>query len=445
MKRMQRRLVSMVGTALSAALVPTLAVADECTDLMDDLALPGTTITAQFYGPGDFDPPGGTPPVEIHFCRVAGIISIIKPTGDSEIAFEVWMPRYAEDWNGKFMGVGNSAFAGNVSYRAMVPALASGYATASTDTGHTGNFRSASWGLGQPERVRDFAYRAVHEMTVKAKAIVAAFYYPVSMPPRLYSYFNGCSSGGRQGLKEAQAYADDYDGIIAGAPANNWTLLRSGIIGHALFTLADSIESPTEVMPGPSYLPPAKYQLITDAVIAACDANDGLVDGVLDDPRRCSFNPRRLQCHPGTDAPDCLTKEQVNTVQNIYDGVRFSNHQQVYPGLPRSSEIVWGGFHGGSFFGLQPQPTALSHFQHLVFEDPNWDWRTFNPDTDVPFAQSVGAVEIDATDPDLRDFRDRGGKIITWHGWLDERMSAHNSINYYESVVDFMRLTDRSR
>ena len=438
MRRRQRLLVSMVGMALFAALAPTPAVADVATECADLLGFDSTITEAEFHNANDFYPPDGTPPVPSDFCRVAGIIA---PTGDSEIAFEVWMPPQAE-WNGRFMGVGNGAFAGSVVYGALVSALRRGYATASTDTGHGGgDSRDASWGLGHPEKVIDFAYRAVHEMTVKAKAIVDAFY---GGGPA-YSYFDGCSSGGRQGLKEAQFFPLDYDGIIVGAPANNWTLLRSGIMGHALFTLADSIPTPTGVIPGPSYIPPAKYELITDATLAACDAKDGVVDGVLDDPRRCSFNPRRLQCQPGTDALGCLTGKQVESARNIYDGVRFSNHQQVYPGMPRSSEIVWGGFHGGGPAGLQPQPTALSHFRYLVFGNEFWERRTFNPDTDVPLAQSVLAAQIDATDPDLRAFRDRGGKIIMWHGWLDQRMTAQNSIDYYESVFDFLHANERPR
>ncbi len=273
MKRRQRLLASIVGAALFAALAPASAVADvvdECADLTG-LVLSGTTITvAEFHGAGTFVPPGGTERVPRDFCRVAGII---EPTGDSAIAFEVWMPPQAE-WNGRFMGVGNGAFAGSVVYGALVPALRRGYATASTDTGHGGgDSRDASWGLwglGHPEKVIDFAYRAVHEMTVKAKALVDEFY---GIGPA-YSYFDGCSSGGRQGLKEAQRFPDDYDGIIVGAPANNWTLLRSGIMGHALFTLADSTPTPTEVIPGPSYIPPTKYGLITDATLLACDAKD---------------------------------------------------------------------------------------------------------------------------------------------------------------------------
>jgi feruloyl esterase len=298
----------------------------------------------------------------------------------------------------------------------MVVMLARGYAVASTDTGHQSNGGDASWALRHPEKQIDFGYRAVHEMTVRAKAIVEAFY---AARPR-FSYWTGCSSGGKQGLKEAQRFPDDYDGIIAGAPANYWTHLMTQIlwVAHAARKDPESV------------IPQSKYPAINAAVMAACDSRDGVKDGVLEDPRRCQFKPASLQCK-GPDGPDCLTGAQVSALEKVYAPARNPRTgEEIFPGLPVGSELGWAQL---------PQPflIAESHYKYIVHGDAAWDYRTLDFDKDLAKADAIDAAlgQFTANDPDLLAFRKRGGKLIQYHGWNDQQISAQNSVNYYERVV----------
>ena len=382
------------------------------------LSRPNVTITqATVVGAGQFSPqgPGGAvPPAAAKlpaFCRVAATLT---PTPDSDIKIEVWMPQ--QGWNGKFMGVGNGGWAGNISYPAMAEALGQGYAVASTDTGHVGNGGDASFALGHPEKLIDFGYRAVHEMTAAAKAFVNAFY---DTAPR-FSYWNGCSTGGKQGLTEAQRFPADYDGIIAGAPANNWTRLMTGLLWAGRATLTDPA----------SRIPPEKFAVLNRAVLNACDAQDGVTDGVLENPRSCRFDPQVVACKAG-DAPDCLTTAQVEAARKIYGPATNGRTREVlYPGLPAGSELGWGAAAGGP----APFQIPLSHFQNVVFGDTKWDFRTFDFDRDFARAERADNGTLTATNPDLNAFIKRGGKLLMFHGWNDQLISAQNSVNYYESV-----------
>ena len=338
------------------------------------LKLPDTTITsAQSVGAGAFTMPSGgfTPsPISANslppFCRVS---ATLRPSQDSDIKIEVWLP--AADWNGKFQGVGNGGWTGSISYDALMAALQRGYASASTDTGHAGGVVDGSFALGHPEKVVDFGYRAVHEMTVQAKAIVAAYY---DKRPR-YSYWIGCSSGGKQGLKEAQRYPNDYDGIIAGAPANNWIHLMTSVVWLGAATHQDPA----------SFIPPSKYRMMHDAVIQACDATDGLRDGLIDDPRQCHFDPKVLAC-PGADAPTCLTAPQVEAAKKIYGpATNPRTGQAIFPGLEPGSELGWAFMAGGQ----EPSEIGMAEFRDIVYHDPNWDWRTFDFDQGVALAEKV--------------------------------------------------------
>ena len=301
----------------------------------------------------------------------------------------------------------------------MGVALRRGYAAASTDTGHKGSVGDASFALGHPEKVIDFGYRSVHEMTVKAKAIIAAYY---GKEARL-AYWSGCSSGGKQGLKEAQWFPLDYDGIIAGAPANFWThLIASGIwIAQA------TRENPA------GYIPKEKYAVLHKAVLDARDAADGVKDGVLEDPTRCHFDPKQLQC-TGADGPNCLTSAQVEAARKIYSGPRNPRTgEQIFPGLEPGSELGW------DFFARGPEPPIVaSHFKYLVFKNPDWDYRTLNFDSDVALADKLDNGVLTATDADLKEFFAHGGKLLLYHGWTDAGIAPQNSINYYDSVVGAM-------
>jgi feruloyl esterase len=372
------------------------------------------------------------------FCRVAATLT---PTSDSDIKIEVWMPAASAQgpgeprsstersrapepgseaeprsrWNGKFQAVGNGGWAGSISYGALAAALSAGYATASTDTGHIGN--SAEFALGHPEKVIDIGYRAVHEMTIKAKAIIEAYY---GTAPRL-SFWNGCSLGGRQGLAEAQRYPADFDGIVAGAPA--W----SNIHLHAGRLAVNQAVNKTPQ----SYIPPEKYPAIHRAVIDACDGLDGVKDGVLENPMQCRFDPQVLKC-PGADGSMCLTAPQVESVRALYAPVKHPRTGEViYPGVRVGSELSFG-----VIGGLEPVSTALGAFRYVVFEDANWDWRRFNLATDVDFADKKDKGVLSTSDPNLQPFFDRGGKLLIYHGWNDTQVAPDHSIMYFNKVVD---------
>ncbi len=412
-------LVLVVGLLAAVIPGPTPAAAAACESL-SALAVPNTTITvAQSVPSGTFSAPSGEVVNDLPaFCRVAGFAT---PTSASRIGFEVWMP--SSGWNGKFEGIGNGGFAGSILYSALAPGLRRGYATAGTDDGHTGG--DARWALGHPERVVDFGYRAVHETAERAKAIIRAFY---GNGPR-HSYFSGCSDGGREALMEAQRFPDDYDGIIVGAPANFWTHHFVGFVWNEQATMGG---------PG-SYIPTSKLPAIQAAALAACDALDGIVDGIIDDPRRCHFDPSQLLCQ-GADANTCLTAPQVTALMKIMDGPRNpGTGKQIFPGYTPGAVAapgnwsVWitGAPPGGAlqfFFGNQ-------FFTNMVFEDPSWDFRTFDFDSDVDVTDNKLAGILNSTNPDLRRLKARGGKIIMYHGWEDGAIAPLNAINYYESVV----------
>ena len=345
------------------------------------------------------------------FCRVAATLT---PVPDSEIKIEVWLP--ATGWNGKLEAVGNGAWAGSISTSALATALGAGYAAASTDTGHTGG-NPATFTIGHPEKVIDFAYRAVHEMTVTAKALIGAYY---GSAPK-FSYFNGCSTGGRQAITAVQRYPNDFDGVVAGASAMNVSHLQ----GNQAWT--GQISHQDEA----GYIPAAKYPALHAAALNACDALDGVKDGVIENPRVCKFDPKVLQC-TGADGPSCLTAPQVEVAKKIYSGVTNSiTGKSMFPGLEPGSEMGWS-----SLSGAQPLALGVEIYRYLVHQDAKWDFATFNADTDIPLAEKVIGPTMDAVDPNLKPFVDHGGKLLMYHGWADPGISPRNSVNYYQSVLD---------
>jgi feruloyl esterase len=403
---------SLLAVSAFAALLPSAAAAASCESLAS-LSLPETRITsAQSVAAGDFTPPGAPQPIRNlpAFCRVAATLA---PSQDSDIKIEVWMP--ASGWNGKFEAVGNGGWSGNIGYGALASGITRGYASASTDTGHAGG--SAEFALGHPEKLIDFAYRSEHEMTVKAKALIAAFY---GSGPKL-SYWNGCSSGGKQGLKEAQKYPEDFDGIIAGAPANNWVALISSDMMNSVAMLKDPA----------SRIPPPKLEILHKRAVEACDALDGVKDGLIDDPTKCRFDPAVLLCQ-GPETETCLTAAQVQAAKTVYGP--FTNprtHKTIYPGLEPGSELGWIAFAGTNPFAI-----SNDYFRYVVRQNPNWDFRTFDADRDVALAEKLDHDNVlKAVDPDLRKFVSHGGKLILYHGWSDNLIAPLNSINYFNSVV----------
>ena len=396
------------------------ARAADCAALLHT-KLPDTTLTiAQAAPSGRFTPPYGRAVDKIPaFCRLAGVI---RPSSDSYIRFEVWLP--IEGWNGKFLSVGNGGFAGSINYSGMAGDLRRGYATAGTDTGHEADAEDASWAFHHPEKVIDFGYRALHATSLNAKSLMQAFY---TRSPR-YSYFDSCSDGGREGLMEAQRFPEDFDGILAGAPANFWS--------HMLAAGIDVIQGVYGRNPA-GYIPSIKIPGLQAAALAACDAQDGVKDGIISDPLRCRFDPSALLCK-GDDSRDCLTAPQVNSAKKLYAGGVNKRGKQIFPGFMPGAEdgpSGWSQWITGSSPGKASASLYIeNYFRYMVFENPTWNLLTANVDLAVQSADEKTASLLNATDPDLRRFQARGGRLILYHGWNDPAISPMNTINYYKSV-----------
>ncbi len=417
---------------LSAAAAAAAQEAPNC-ERLSKLILPQATLaSAQVVEAGQLqitNVPSALAAQLPKFCRV---VATLKPSTDSEIKIEVWMP--TSGWNGRLQGVGNGGLAGSIAYLALATAVKDGYAAASTDTGHSGTPVSGEWALKRPEKILDFAHRAVHEMTVAAKAVIKSHYGRAQH----HAYWNGCSEGGNQGLHEAQRYPQDYDGIVAGAPANYMTHLQTGglWISHAIH------KDPA------SFIAAGKLPAINQAVLSACDTLDGRKDGIVDDPRACTVAFSRLQC-TGVETDQCLTAAQLDGLTKVYAGAKNPRTgKQIFPGYSPGSELEWGSW----IVGTDAPPQNRQHliadnlFKHMVFDKAEWDWRTFDFETDVALADQRASA-LNSINPDLRAFKQRGGKLFQYHGWYDPAIAPLNSINYFESVQkqlgdtkDFYRL-----
>jgi len=297
----------------------------------------------------------------------------------------------------------------------MARSLRDGYATSSTDTGHTGG--NASFALGHPEKLVDYAYRAVHEMTVKSKAIASAFYGTGVKR----AYFNGCSTGGRQALIAAQRFPDDFDGIIAGAAANP----KSGLDAWRIWMTQAMLKNQA------SFIPEEKHRVIHQAVLDACDTIDGVKDGLIENPTRCHFDPAVLACR-GTDGPNCLTAAQLETAKVVMSPVKNrQTGELIFPGFEPGTELGWSRM----LSGPEPYANAVEQFKYIVFKDPTWDWRTFDLERDLAAAEKSGQGTLASIDPNLTAFAQRGGKLITYHGWSDQNIAPQASVNFFTRAL----------
>jgi feruloyl esterase len=355
--------------------------------------------------------------IKVPFCRVRARST---PNPDSDIRFELWLPT-PEAWNSKYQGVGNGGNAGTLLYPAMGRALETGYAVSGTDTGHVGAMGDSQWTISHPEKILDFGWRSIHKTAVASKALVNQYYGKA--PAR--SYFNGCSTGGRQGLVEAQRFPEDYDGIVIGAPANYWPLLNAFGANHYKYLLTDP----------DNWLSPEKLALINKASLAACNG----VGGLIDDPSQCKFSPSALLCRSGQSG-SCLTDKEIATVQRLYSGLKDAAGNSIYPGLTPGAEVLWGLWRMGPSdrrgIGSLSYGFNNGFFRDWVMQDPNWDLKSFSFDADLSEALngSVGKA-VYADSPDLSAFEKRGGKLIHYHGWHDPAIPAAASIKYYQSVA----------
>ncbi|HWF08571.1 MAG TPA: tannase/feruloyl esterase family alpha/beta hydrolase [Bryobacteraceae bacterium] len=414
-------------------LAATLAFAETPCDQLK-LALPDTSVTSiDFVPAGPFVAPaaavdpnapapapgrgrggrGGQPPVAVPaYCRVQ---MVLTPSSDSHIEASMFLP--VENWNGKLEVVGNGGWAGSISYPAMAAALREGYATASNDTGHRANDNGGGgmFALDHPEKLTDFAWRAMHDTVVKAKLITVAFY---GKGPK-YSYYNGCSTGGRQGLIEATRFPDDFDAIAAGAPANPHVHLH-----------AAGVERSLELMKNNAPLTQAKVETLHNAVMNACDALDGVKDGIIGNPMKCHYDPAALLCK-GEDGPNCLTPGQLKTVQIVFGDVKTKKGEVVWTGYPAGTEL--------DVASLRNVPTGPGGVWDVIrivgHQEKDYDWHNFDLDTELALADKAA---MDVLTYDLSAFKAHGGKMLLYHGLADSTIPPGHTILYYNEVLATM-------
>ncbi len=399
----------------TAAAMATAIEASMCTNLVN-LSLENTRITSSEVVPegvfqqpaGSISPPTGRNPEPIpEHCKVT---MVLTPSNDSHINVELWMPM--QEWNGKFIAAGNGVWGGAIhGYSDMQENLRRGYATAATDTGHTGSPMSTEFAHGHPEKVIDFAYRAIHKMTVRSKQVIHAFYH---QPPD-YSYFKSCSTGGRQGVMSAQRYPGDFDGIIAGNMANRIVYMHTARVAESIRQSRHSESALSE----------DKAKIVNAAVMGKCETPE---EGFLNNPHQCEFDFSTLRCN-GEERADCLTEAQLTTVEIFYGGLRTSDGRLIFSGQPLGNPIP---AQSSSSPGRNGADIAI-----VGFQNPDYDWNDFDLDRDMPRIETAAGF-IDATNPDLRGFKAHGGKLLMYHGWIDSGISAENSIHYYNSVLDEM-------
>jgi feruloyl esterase len=414
----------------SFVLISMPAAAQQPCESLASVKIPNITILSAKAGSPGFElpaqpgPMGNMPAVKIPvpFCRIEAYSA---PSNDSHIGIEVWLPASA-NWNGKFLAAGNPGFIGSLSSAGLAQIMQRGYVAAGTDTGHVD--AGFEWAIGHPEKWADWGYRAVHEMVTLTKKLSEAYYGKQIQ----YSYWNSCHNGGNQGLNEAQRYPDDFDGIIAGDPAFWISHLQPGSLYISWLALKDGVG-------GPGYIPPAKVEVLHKAAIAACDGIDGLVDGLIENPPSCRFDPASIQCK-GADGPDCLTAGQVDTARKIYEGAKFKDGTPIFSGFERGSEQNWN-------FMIEKEPFSvnINFFKGMVYQDPNWDFRTFDVDRDTKLAIERTGKYVDGNNPDLQPFKKSGGKLIIVASWNSMGLPPRSVTEYYKNVEKTMGGPDKTQ
>ena len=411
-------LVSGAVLGPAAAGTPT-----SCTSL-STFSHPNTTINSANSQPGGpYVAPDAWHLVFTNLPPYCEVQATIQPTADSSIKVRVWMP--TTNYNGRYLGTGNGGYAGGFFFSELADGINRGFATANTDMGATlAAGVNADAMVGHPEKWKDFGWRATHLMTTFAQALINAFYGN----PAAKSYFAGCSTGGQQALMEAQRFPNDYDGILAGAPAFNRTHLHTILIAQYRATH----KTPA------SYIPATKFDVVNNAVLAQCRKQDGGApnDPFLTDPRDCKFDPASLQC-PGGDGPNCLNPDQVAAMKVYYAGsTNLSNGALIAPGNARGSETSNPGALGFAFNESSTEPTFDSLFKWVF--GLTWQWQTFDFNKDMAKVDQVLAADLNANSTDLRPFVVKGSKLILYHGFADPLIPAQTSINYYDALMQTM-------
>lgn len=425
--------VRLLGFVSSLALLPALglmgggAVAQGAhDDVASCKAMAGKSVGANAsITSADYNSDGATfgrTKVTGAFCRLVGVA---KPSADSNVGFEIWLPP-ASRWNGKYQQEGSGGSAGSIGYGAMVEPLSAGYATLTTDNGHItdpnspGGGSENRWALGHPEKMVDFAYRAVHVSSVAAKDAIEKYYGKKASE----AYFVGCSQGGRQALMEATRFPDDFDGIVAGAPAWHWTNQMVGAVWNTLPSIKDA-----------SALTDETGAILNRAAIKACDKMDGVEDGIISDPRRCDFDPKAITCKAGQTA-ECLTAVQVDAAEKIYAGAHKSDGTRIFAGYTRGSEVPWARV----WAGKNPGGSGWEFWRFAVAQSGETPDNAFDFDKDTDRmlnSKLLGESMSEAYNakPDLSGFLRHGGKLIQYHGWADNMVSAYGSVDFYNQIV----------
>jgi hypothetical protein len=412
------------GEAMAAPAQPgPVPLASSCDALVGKQFGHATILEAHLTtGPTELNSQyGGSASVTKPMCRVLGQS---KPTADSDIRFEVWLPM-AQGWNHHYQAIGGGGNAGTFSRRAVKRAFDGGYAVSGQDNGHTGRPDDASFALGHPEKVVDFGWRSLHEVALASKAVIEAYY---GQAPDL-SLFNGCSTGGRQALALAQRFPADYDGISAGAPANAWPELNaiSAKFGRFLMDHPDA------------WVSPAKLLTVQNAVQQHC----GGIKGIIDDPQACTFDVSTLAC-AGEDSDGCLTQGEVAGLKARFADLVDDDGRLLYPSFSPGAEVSLGRIWMGSsrqerWYSSGAAAMPEGFFKDYVAGRSDWTIRDFEWKRDLQAArQGVIGKAVAAENPDLSAFAGRGGKLIQWHGWHDMAIPSRNSVRYYNSVVSRM-------
>ena len=430
-RRRRRSRVASPLAAVAVMLQAAPAAAIGCTDIAN-IALPNTTITrAQSYAAGETI--SGSTKAPVGLCRVAGTI---KPGSQSNVHFEVWIPTDGS-WNKKFQQIGNGGFAGSISLSGIANAVSRGYATAGTDDGTSGPPAGAPAFIGNMDVLLDYGYRAVKATTDDAKAIVNAL---MGVGPD-YSYFVGCSDGGREALQSAQRYPEDFDGIIVGSPVND----QVGEFGASyLYNMQATLTGPQTNGVPDAYIPTSKLGLLSNAALAKCVGKDGGVatDAFLSDPRQCFFDPGIVQCNGGQDPNTCLTPPQVEAARKIYAGPH-EHGILLFPGLEAGSESAPGDWNswisGSSPASPGSQYTLGFGFGcDLMLGVTSCDYLGLDVVAQDRAARQVLEPILSSVNPDLRAFKAHGGKMIQYAGWADAAIAPENGLNYYRKVTHTM-------
>ncbi len=416
---MNNRIVTAALVAAMSLGHAAVSAAQDCSALQK-LSLPGASVTGtQAVAAGALSVTGvsaatvaqlkAAVPKLPAFCRV---MITAKPGPGSDIRIEVWLP--AAGWNGRLQAVGDGGLAGYIPFSLMAEALIGGFATTGTDTGHVGG--SADFMPGHPDKLLDFAYRSTHEMAVAAKAVIAAHYGKLPA----FSYYNACSGGGRHGITSAQRYPGDFDGIVAGAPSWNQARLDAARIGINLMVN----RTPEH------HIPASKYPMVHRAVMQACDGLDGVVDGIIENPRACKFDYASLQCKGGDDA-NCLTAAQVESAKTLTSPFRDSATGRLLLAahLRPGSELQWA-----TMASPKPLHNSVARVRNFHLKDTKWEFRLENVADDIDYAARLDKGLLASDNFNLKPFFDRGGKLLMWHGWSDPQVPAESSIIYSGNV-----------